>query len=464
MAAAAAVVVEREAILTSLRALPAAGRAASDAELLADAEAWEAIGRLIDGRRAAVAAEVAWRSRPQLAAAGLAFGQGQRNGVDLLTRNLRISSREASRRIAIGGPVTPRSSLTGEELPGRFPTVAAAVQQGEIALDAARIITDTLTAVRRRASVEELDLAEAALTDAASNTEPDLLRIHASVWAMRLDPDGAKPAEEEQRRQRSLRIGRTDEHGITTVIEKLTAEDLAVLKAGLQAHRRGVAFTRDGADEEDLDPEWHEADGDQRTPMQLDYDTFMSILRAGLRAEEEGSGGSLKTPHEVIAHIDAHDLETRQGQGYLDGVLARVSIPTVERTTCSGGVRYFVHGPGGEPLWLGHPVRLFTAAQKKAIAARDGGCAWPGCTAPVCWCEAHHIQWHGRDHGRTDVDNGVLLCSFHHHRIHSTKEWEIRLHRRVPHLVPTGWQGPPLPRHRMQQHRKHDVKRPQPPT
>jgi hypothetical protein len=34
---AAAAVVEREAILASLRALPAAGRAASDAELLADA-------------------------------------------------------------------------------------------------------------------------------------------------------------------------------------------------------------------------------------------------------------------------------------------------------------------------------------------------------------------------------------------------------------------------------------------
>ena len=445
----------REAILALLRGAQAAGRGASDDELLADAEGWEAVGRLVDARRITVAAEVALRSRPQLGTEGLAFRHGERSGVDLLTRRLRISGREASRRIAIGGTLMPRTFLSGEELPGRFPIVARAVQQGAVALDAARIITDTLTAARRRASVEDLDAAEAALTRAAQDIEPDLLRVQAVVWSMGLDPDGAKPAEEEQRRQRSIRIGRTDEHGITTVTEKVTPEDLAVLEAALNAHRRGVTFTRDGADEEDLQPEWHEASADGRTPTQVDYDTFMSVFRAGIRAEEEGSGGSVKTPHEVITHVDAADLAARHGHGHPDGVLARVSMPTVERMTCSGGVRYFVHGPGGEPLWLGHAVRLFTAAQKKAIAARDGGCAWPGCTAPIAWCDAHHIRWHGRDHGRTDVDNGVLLCSFHHHRIHMTQEWEIRPHQRTPHLVPTGWEGPPLPRHRMQQHHKH---------
>src|SRR5436305_14988430 len=103
----------------------------------------------------------------------------------------------------------------------------------------------------------------------------------------------------------------------------------------------------------------------------------MAILRAGLRAEEDGSGGSVKTPHEVITHIDAADLEQRHGQGYPEGVLARLSIPTVERLACSGGVRYLVHGPGGGPPWLGRPVRPLTPAQKNAIAARQRGRAMP---------------------------------------------------------------------------------------
>src|SRR4051794_41891303 len=98
---------QTEAIMASLRALPAPGRTASDEELLAYADAWEAIGRLVDGRRAAVAAEVAWRSRPQVGDAGLAFRHGDRSAVDLLTRRLRISAREAGRRIAIGGPPPP---------------------------------------------------------------------------------------------------------------------------------------------------------------------------------------------------------------------------------------------------------------------------------------------------------------------------------------------------------------------
>jgi hypothetical protein len=121
-----------------------------------------------------------------------------------------------------------------------------------------------------------------------------------------------------------------------------------------------------------------------------------------------------------------------------------------------------VLGSDGVPLHLGRSTRLFTPAQKKALALRDGGCAWPGCRAPVCWSEAHHIRWYERDVGRTDVGNGVLLCSFHHHRIHSGKEWEIRLHEGVPHLVPTGWQGLPLPRHRMQQ-RGTQARTPHPP-
>src|SRR3954464_12841896 len=95
---------ERQEILALLRALPATGRAASDEELLDAAEAWEAFGRLGDARRVTLAAEGAGRSRPPLGVAGLAFRQGERSAVDLLTRRLRISGREAGRRIAIGGP------------------------------------------------------------------------------------------------------------------------------------------------------------------------------------------------------------------------------------------------------------------------------------------------------------------------------------------------------------------------
>jgi hypothetical protein len=56
---------------------------------------------------------------------------------------------------------------------------------------------------------------------------------------------------------------------------------------------------------------------------------------------------------------------------------------------------------------------------------------------PAAWCEAHHLDpWSAG--GRTDLDAGVLLCSFHHHRVHDKTytharhpDGSIRFHRRT---------------------------------
>jgi hypothetical protein len=53
----------------------------------------------------------------------------------------------------------------------------------------------------------------------------------------------------------------------------------------------------------------------------------------------------------------------------------------------------------------------------RALAARDGGCRYPGCDRPVRFCDAHHIR-HWRHGGGTDHDNLLLLCTRHHHHVH----------------------------------------------
>lgn len=76
-----------------------------------------------------------------------------------------------------------------------------------------------------------------------------------------------------------------------------------------------------------------------------------------------------------------------------------------------------ITGPMSEVLDAGRTSRTFSAAARRAIAARDQHCIWPGCTAPAAWCEAHHgIHW--IDDGPSDVDNGYLLCGAHHDRVH----------------------------------------------
>jgi hypothetical protein len=56
----------------------------------------------------------------------------------------------------------------------------------------------------------------------------------------------------------------------------------------------------------------------------------------------------------------------------------------------------------------------------RAVAARDGGCRFPGCDRPVSWCDAHHIRW-WRRLGPTELDNLTLMCNRHHHLVHRHK-------------------------------------------
>ncbi len=91
-------------------------------------------------------------------------------------------------------------------------------------------------------------------------------------------------------------------------------------------------------------------------------------------------------------------------------------LTTLERyqhLLCDAGVTALIVDSLGVPLDLGQSVRLATPAQRRALAVRDGGCVFPGCDAPVSWCDAHHVDWYEHG-GPTDIANLALLCRRHH--------------------------------------------------
>lgn len=45
----------------------------------------------------------------------------------------------------------------------------------------------------------------------------------------------------------------------------------------------------------------------------------------------------------------------------------------------------------GIPVDVGHTSRLATLAQRRAIAIRDGGGTFPGCDAPIAWCDRRGV-------------------------------------------------------------------------
>jgi hypothetical protein len=82
-------------------------------------------------------------------------------------------------------------------------------------------------------------------------------------------------------------------------------------------------------------------------------------------------------------------------------------------------------------------VRTATPAQRRFLAARDGGCVIPGCHAPPGWCDAHHVDWWSTG-GATDVTNLALVCGRHHTDVHSGI-WALEMNHGMPWARPPRW-------------------------
>ena len=117
-----------------------------------------------------------------------------------------------------------------------------------------------------------------------------------------------------------------------------------------------------------------------------------------------------------------------------------LSAATIRRLACDAEIIPAVLGTHGEPLDVGRARRLVTVAIWTALVLRDRHCAFPGCSRPPVMCHAHHIQ-HWILHGKTKLENLVLLCGLHHRVIHDTP-WQVRLNPndRKPEFLP-----PPKP-------------------
>jgi hypothetical protein len=52
----------------------------------------------------------------------------------------------------------------------------------------------------------------------------------------------------------------------------------------------------------------------------------------------------------------------------------------------------------------------------RQVRYRDRGCRFPGCGRKA-FTEAHHVRW-WRFGGKSELENLIVLCSFHHELVH----------------------------------------------
>ena len=390
-----------------LRVAPVEGWGeASDVELRELLTATAALRQAAERHAALGAGEVSRRSRPELGLAGFAQRAGHRTVEEFLRVETGVSARDASATARVG------------EIAGAGGVLGDAILNGRVTVAAADSIHAGLGAPTAGVPAELLDQAAERLCHDAESIDPDRLQRRAREVRDELDEAGVADREAQRRSARSLRLVRQAD-GMTRIIWLLDPESAAIVT---QVYDRATSPRRGGP--RFVDPERRAAasriSDDPRSTEQLASDTFTELLRQSASVDRHlllGSG----TPA-VRVLVTATAFETHHGHGVLESGES-ASMATVERLACSGARPFILDGTG-QMLDLGREQRLYSRRQRDALAVRDGGCMWPGCDRPPSWTEAHHIHQWARDHGRTDLADGILLCRHHHLRLHN-ENWQI---------------------------------------
>ncbi|MDQ2625221.1 MAG: HNH endonuclease [Actinomycetota bacterium] len=109
------------------------------------------------------------------------------------------------------------------------------------------------------------------------------------------------------------------------------------------------------------------------------------------------------------------------------------------RLLCGSAVGRLVVDADSVPLSVGRAQRTFKHHQRRTVELRDQRCAWPDCAQVARYCEVHHLDHWVEDHGETDVGRGVLVCTFHHHELHTH---DLDLVVDAPPALPDGRRPP----------------------
>ena len=165
------------------------------------------------------------------------------------------------------------------------------------------------------------------------------------------------------------------------------------------AHALRTAITWDG-------------NNDTRTSTEKNADALFDIA-AFYNKNHNTAGTPRHLPH-VERSLDASTLHDTPIATDADGRI--VDPVTTDTLLCNCAIHQILRE---DHIVLGYGRARYTVPKLlfRAVAARDGGCRYPGCDRPVRFCDAHHIR-HWRHGGTTDHDNLLLLCSRHHHHIH----------------------------------------------
>lgn len=329
----------------------------------------------------------------------------------------------------LDGSAARRELRLAQALDAR-PAVDAGLTEGRFSVEHARIITKALDDLPDDIDRGVVAKAEAHLCDLASHHRPGDLRRLATHLLDVVAPEIAEEVEAKALARLEAAAEAKATLSITPLGDGMSRIHALVPEAvgeRLRTLVESFAQPRIAA---------LEADGRVRPRNRIMADAFAQLLETIDPEKLPAHGGDSTT---VIVTVTLDQLRRELGVATMAGGTGDVAITAGEarRLACTAGVIPVVMGGQSEPLDLGRTRRLYSGAQRKALKLRDQHCRAEGCTVPAAWCDAHHAGQPWSKGGKTDLNDGALLCGHHHRKAHDPTydttrlaNGDIRFHRR----------------------------------
>jgi hypothetical protein len=169
------------------------------------------------------------------------------------------------------------------------------------------------------------------------------------------------------------------------------------------------------------DPVWTTSRGHALTPSEQRFTacdptlTPIAVTTPGWPTPEEPTGLGVHCPDTLEGMFDTEGAVPMASGGPMSHAESTSTTAPTAAARIAALAALLFDGPR-IPLAVGRTSRTANPAQRKALAARDGGCIIPGCQIPAENCQAHHVlDWAAG--GPSDIDNLALLCWTHHRQV-----------------------------------------------
>jgi hypothetical protein len=319
-------------------------------------------------------------------------------------------------------PAARRDQRLAEALATRWHGVAEAMRNGKVHPEQAHVIVRALDRLPDEVPTDVVVEAERRLVLEAAEFGPFELR---ALGRRILDVVAPELAEEQERKaleaeerhaaKRAYLTGRQLGDGTTDVRGNLPDAGWDRLITYLEPY----TSPRQPGQERPDNP-------DDRRPYEMQLaSAFMSFLEHVDPKRLPLHGGDATTVMVTVERATLAEQLGNSGIAIIDD--QSISAAAVRRLACTANIIPVVLGGKSEVLDLGRSRRLFTRAQRKALRLRHKRCRARGCRVKAAWTEAHHLRRPWAEGGTTDLDDGTLLCCFHHHKAHDPR-FDTRVH------------------------------------